>query len=117
MNSDERITRLRFLANDLNYPVSTTAAAYLAPRNKRVPRDISSDNCLPYLASTATMIAMRSGASSLWIIYAAAKVGTPAVVKHTEMMCTWKGKKVPCAHHVMHKSHAAAKVQVAAKKK
>jgi hypothetical protein len=50
-------------------------------------------------------------------VLAAAKVGTPAVVKHAEIMCTLKGKKVPCAHHVMHKTHAVAKVQVAAKKK
>ena len=50
-------------------------------------------------------------------VFAAAKVGTPAVAKHTEAMCMVHGKKAPCAHHVMHKTHKATKVQVAAKKK
>jgi hypothetical protein len=50
-------------------------------------------------------------------VFAAAKVGTPAIAKHYEAMCILHGKKVHCAHHVMHKAHTLSKAQVAAKKK
>jgi hypothetical protein len=50
-------------------------------------------------------------------VFAATKVGAPVVAKHTETMCVIHGKKGPCAHHVMHKSHKGYKTQVLAKKK
>ncbi len=50
-------------------------------------------------------------------VFAATKVGAPAMAKHSQTMCVIHGKKGPCTHHVMHKSHASSKTQVLAKKK